>query len=73
MSACIDTRKTALKRSKPFLTASPGITPCTVAFINNDEEERRRRHLDAHMRTNAMSPGVGLGYVLGACSLNIVK
>ena len=35
---------------------SPGSrTPGTVAFINNDEEERRQRRLDSHTR-GVMSP-----------------
>lgn len=41
-------------------TASPAPgsrTPCAVAFVNNDEEERRQRRLETHGRS-VMSPRI---------------
>ena len=52
--------KTPLRKrnaKKVFNTASPcARMPGAVVFINDDEEERRQRRLESHMR-NAMSPG----------------
>ena len=50
-------RKSLGKAIRSGSPATVSRTPCAVSFVNDDEEERRQRRLETHVRS-VMSPRI---------------